>query len=141
MPVDAVIGLDIAFEAVLLKPGATRIAVAAGVDHTADAREIARFEFLHVAADRRDAANDFVARHEGIAAEAPVVARLMEIGMADAAVEDFQHHIIGARGAAGKFKGSQRRLGGLRGIAQHFHGHRHLRLRVSAVFISYTAHR
>lgn len=95
-----VISLDIAFFAVLLQPLFAGVAFATRIDHTADARQIAGFKFGHLVAHRRNTANDFMAWHQRILTEAPVVTGLMEIGVTHAAIEDLQRHVIGARGTA-----------------------------------------
>ncbi len=83
----AVVGADEAVLAVLLEAFRAARAGAAGVDQTADADQLADLEARHLRANRGDAAHDFVARHHREDRVAPFVARLVQIGVADAAVQ------------------------------------------------------
>ena len=75
------------------RPGAAVGAGAARVHEAAHADGVADLELLHAAADRRHAADDLVARHGRILGEAPFVAGEVQVGVADAAIEDFNLHI------------------------------------------------
>src|SRR3954468_18414172 len=81
----------------LLEPLATRRAGAARVDHAADARQIAGLEPGNLATDSGDAADDLVAGHHGEDAARPFVARLMDVGVADAAEQDFDGDVVWLR--------------------------------------------
>ncbi len=77
-----------------------RLALGAGavrVDHAADRGEVAGLELGDRGADLGDAADDLVAGHAGVDGghdTAPLVADLVEIGVADAAEEDFDLHVV-----------------------------------------------
>ena len=89
---------------------------AARVDHAANADQIADFVLGDVRTDGGDFADDLVAGHQRVNGDAPLVARLMDVGMADAAVENLDRHVVGARAAAFEFhrgEGSGGRLGGI----------------------------
>ena len=69
---------------------------AVGVDHAADGGEVADLEFGDGGADFGDAPDDFMARDAGIDGghnAAPLIAGLVEIGVADAAEEDFDLNV------------------------------------------------
>ena len=70
---------------VVLQPFSALLALFTAIHHTADAPDRRRRN-LNGIADRRHPANDFMARHAGIQRPGPFRSRLMEIGMADAAV-------------------------------------------------------
>ena len=63
-------------------------AFAAAIDHAANADEVAGLVFLHGAADCAHAADDFMAGDDGIDGAAPVVARGVQVAVADAGVEN-----------------------------------------------------
>src|SRR5690606_3825139 len=88
----------------------------AGVDETAHAHRIAYLVAVRLCTDRRHAADDLVARHHRKDRAAPLVARQVDVGMADAAVEDVDLHVARAGHAAFDREGRQRRAGGLGGI-------------------------
>ena len=69
-------------------------AIAAGIDHAADGSEIAFLEFFHVATNCNDAPNDLVTGHAGIRRSAPLIARGVNIGMANAAEEDVDLYVV-----------------------------------------------
>jgi len=82
--------------AILLQCAPAGPAMAARIHHAADARQIAGAKRGDGTADRGDAADDLVAGHHRIERIAPVVAALVEIGVADAAIEDLDLHIARA---------------------------------------------
>jgi hypothetical protein len=100
----------------LFQPLAAARAGAAGVDEAAHADRVADLELLHRAADRRHAPDDLVAGHGGILGEVPLVAREVQVGVADAAVEDLDLHIARERLAAFDDGGRERRGGADGGI-------------------------
>ncbi|PAV70940.1 hypothetical protein WR25_02188 [Diploscapter pachys] len=123
--VRAVIGADEARRlAILLLAVVARGAMAAAVDHAADAGDVADLELRHVAADRGDATDDLVAGDAGVERPVPLAARGMEIGMADAAIEDVDRDVLGTGIAAFEVEGRERRVGSLGGIALGGGGHR-----------------
>ncbi len=70
---------------------------AVGVDHAADRGEVAGLELGDGGADLGDAADDLVAGNAGIDGghhAAPLVAGLVEIGVADAAEENLDLHVV-----------------------------------------------
>ncbi len=85
-------------------------ALAAGVDDHADGGNVARLELVDGAAGGADAAHDFVAGHQRIDRLAPLVAGHVQVGVADAAVENLDDDFSGAGIAAGEVEGSERRL-------------------------------
>ena len=70
---------------------------AVGVDHAADGGEVAGLEFGYGGADFGDAADDLVAGNAGVDGghhAAPLIARLVKVGVADAAEENLDLHIV-----------------------------------------------
>ncbi len=65
-----------ALGAVLLESGLAVFTLAAGIDHAAHRCQIAFLELLHLAADARDAPDNFVTRHERVGAVAPFAAAM-----------------------------------------------------------------
>jgi hypothetical protein len=59
-------------------------------------------------ADVDDAAHDLVAGHDGVLRDAPVVADHVQVGVADAAVEDLDGDVVGAERAALEVEGRER---------------------------------
>ncbi len=86
--VGTVVGRGKASLAVLLFMLLSKVAVAAGIHHDTNAHNIARFESSYVRARLLNTTHNFMARHQRIAADARLVARHMEIGMAYATI----HH-------------------------------------------------
>jgi len=86
------------------------------IDHTADAGEVAGFEFGDLRADLGHATDDLVAGHGGVLGEMPLVAGEMEVGVAHAAEEDFELHIAVGRLATRDGGGGERRRGSGGGI-------------------------
>ena len=81
----------------LLKPGLALRAGAVGVDQAADCGQVARLELGHRRADLGDAADDLMARNNRIYRghdAAPLVADLVDVGVADAAKQDFDLHVV-----------------------------------------------
>ena len=95
----------------LLVARATVRAGQVGIHKTADPNQIAGFEFGHARADRGDPANNFMARHarvNGLHQAAPLVAGVVEVGVADAAEENFNFHVAGRQLASRNRGGGQR---------------------------------
>ena len=95
-----VVGADEALGAVLLDVGLAVFAGAAGVDHDAYSGQVAYGELGDFRADGSDAADDFVAGDHGVDRTTPLVADLVDVGVADAGEEDFDDDVIGAGVAA-----------------------------------------
>ena len=74
-------------------------AMVAGIEHAADGGEIAFLEILDGATDFGDATDNFVAGNAGVDGGhgvLPLVANLMEVGVADAAEENFNLDVLRA---------------------------------------------
>ena len=112
----AVVGHGAAFDAILLEVGLAGLTAPAGVDHAADAGEVADLQLADVPADGRDAPDDLVARHHGVDGAAPVVAGLVEVRMAHPAVQDVDGDVVRAGVAPLDGEGGDRRIGRLRRI-------------------------
>src|SRR5208337_3073313 len=74
-------------------------------------------------ADAGDAADDLVAGNHGIARPAPVVAGVVDVGMAYAAEKDVDDDVVGARIATLEAIGRQIVLRRSDGVTQHIHRH------------------
>ncbi|HEX8897280.1 MAG TPA: hypothetical protein VF751_01165, partial [Chthoniobacterales bacterium] len=93
------------------------LAGSARIDHATDRGETAFAEFFHVAPDFDDAADDLVAGHARILGAAPLAARRMQIGMANAAKKNVDLDIARAGIAAIEGKRRERRGLGAGGVA------------------------
>lgn len=89
----------------------------AAVDHTTDAGQVAHLEFRHVGADRGYAADNLMAGHRRVQGVVPLIARGVQVGVADAAVEDIDLYVIRPWRTALKGKGFERILGIPSGVA------------------------
>ncbi len=90
----------------LLQAGLAFGAGAVGVDHAADGGEIAGLEFLNCGADLGDAADDLVPGNAGIDGGhhvVPLVAGLVQVGVADAAEENVDLNVGWRRGRGGEW--------------------------------------
>src|SRR5260370_8935704 len=70
---------------------------AVGVRHAGDRGEGTALEFGYCGADLRDSADDFVAGYAGVDGghhAAPLVADLVEIGVTDAAIQNFELYVV-----------------------------------------------
>src|SRR5262245_58606569 len=106
----------------LLEPLATARAGAAGIDHAAHGRDVAGLESLHLRADRRDTTDDLVARQDRIERVLPFVADEVKVGVADAAIKDFDGDVLRPRITALESERRERLVGGLgriTGAAEH----------------------
>jgi hypothetical protein len=106
----AVIGIDRAVVAILLQPMFARRAVATASDHAADTNRIPDFEPGHAAADGAHVTDDFMPGNAGPHCVAPFAARLMKIGMADAAISNIDLDIAGAGLATNDIEFCQRSI-------------------------------
>ncbi|MFT3765446.1 MAG: hypothetical protein QM820_08030 [Minicystis sp.] len=113
----AVVGPDPAVLAILLQALLAGRADAARVDQAADTGVVAGLELGHLGAHPLDAADDLVAWHHGIGGVRPLVADLMDVRVADSAVEDPDQDVVLARVAALEGEGPQRRGVVVRSIA------------------------
>jgi hypothetical protein len=107
IPFITVIGLRIAFFAILFEPCKTAGAFAAGVDKSAYTREVAGLKTLYFRADAADTANDLMTGDHGVDGIAPLTARLVDIGMTYAAKEDIDEDVVGPGVAALEMPGPQ----------------------------------
>ena len=87
-PIAIIVGLGVAFAAELLQALAALIAVLAGIDHAPDRDRVADLVAGDVDADLGHAADDLVAGNYRVDAPTPIIAGLVEVGVADAAVEN-----------------------------------------------------
>src|ERR1700743_3543423 len=81
-----IIGLAAINFAILLQPFFAALAGAAGVDKTADARQIAYLEARYLAADPADTADDLMTRHHREDRSAPFIPGLVNIGVTNSAI-------------------------------------------------------
>jgi hypothetical protein len=117
-----VVRTDVAVEAVLLEAALAVLAVAAGVDHAADADAVADGVPADLGADLRDHAGDLVTGDERVHRLAPLVAAGVDVGVADAGVRDVDEDVgrsdvppLDGRQLEGGLGGG----GGVRGHGQH----------------------
>src|SRR5437588_13005889 len=83
--------------AVLFQACLAARALSTGIHETADSGELTDFEALHLGSDACHASDNFVAGDHGENRAAPLVPRLMDVRVTDAAVEDFDQHIVWTR--------------------------------------------
>src|SRR5437660_10564671 len=83
------------FRAVLLQAFLAALADSTGIHYCANAGEFADFESLHLGPDACHASDNFMPRDHGKNRAAPLVPRLMDVRVADAAVENLDEHIVG----------------------------------------------
>ena len=112
--VRAVIGGDGAARAILLQSLFAARAGAAGIDQAADRGEVADLEAGHRIADGEDAPDDLVTGDARILRAWPLAADGVQVGMADAAIEDLDGDVLRTGVAAVEGVG-QKRLGGIVG--------------------------
>ncbi|MNH15731.1 hypothetical protein D3C79_753500 [compost metagenome] len=121
-PVRGGVGHGRAFQAVLLQVLGTGLAVAAGIDHAANADQVTDLVRRYLLAHRSDAADDLVPGHQRVHGNAPLIAGLMDVGVANATVEDLDGDIVRARAATLEGHGCQgagRGLGGVTDSSVH----------------------
>jgi hypothetical protein len=85
-------------------------ALTAGVHNDADGRDAAYLEFGYFTADGSDAAHNLVAGNHGIDRILPLIAGRVEIGVADATVENFDNNFGDAGLSTIEVEGSERQL-------------------------------
>src|SRR5262249_28914339 len=90
----AVIGEREARFTKLLLARATGLAAAAGIDEAADADDMAGLPFLHMIADLDDPADDLVTGDHGKDRVVPFVLHLVDVRMANAAIENVDEHVV-----------------------------------------------
>ena len=89
---------------------------AARIYHAAHADQIADLVFGNFVANGGDLADDFMARHQRVSREAPVIARLVDVGVTDTAIQHFDRDVVRSRCATVERHGRQWGLGILGGI-------------------------
>ena len=95
-----VVSLNVTLFTVLLKPVLARLANATRVNHAANSGQIALSKLGHIISNGTYAPDNFMPGNNRIGTESPVVARLVQVRMAYAAVENIDNHVIRARFAA-----------------------------------------
>ena len=95
-------------------------AVVAGIDHAADADEIADLMTGDIWTNCGDAADDFMTGHAGIYGVFPFVFDLVDVGVADAAVENIDGDVDAGGLATVDFHGAQIAERVLGGVADGF---------------------
>src|SRR5437879_1687321 len=90
----SVVREDEMYFAVLFQACLAARALSTGIHETADSGELADFESFHLGSDAFHASDNFVAGDHGENRAPPFVPRLMNVGVTDAAVEDFDQHIV-----------------------------------------------
>ena len=85
--------------------------MAAGVDHAADSSVIAFLELFYRAAGLDDRTDDFMSGDHGEDGTAPFIAHLVKVGVADSAILNFDHDVIGTGIPALKGKWHERFFG------------------------------
>ena len=93
VPVDARVRTGVAVEAVLLLPGPAVLALAARVDHAADADPVTHGVPGHLGADLGHPADDLVADDQRIRDLAPLAAHGVNVGVADSRVADLDENV------------------------------------------------
>jgi hypothetical protein len=68
-----------------------------------------------------DPADDFMARHHRVSASAPVIAGLVQIGVANAAIKHLHRDIVRPQRAALEIKWGERGSRFVRGVSDGFH--------------------
>jgi hypothetical protein len=138
--IDRAVGQHGAGQAILLVSAAAVLALAARVDHAADADAVADRVVGHLRADRADDAGDLVAGNGRVGHLAPLTAAMVDVGVADAAELDVDQDVTGTdvapvdgqrderlaggRGAVG-LRGARLRWCGLRRQVGHDHQGKH----------------
>ncbi len=72
------------------------MAFPAGIDHAADADDVAFFELGDIVTSRGNATDDLVARYHWVFSVPKVIGGKMDIGMAHTAIENLDGNIIRA---------------------------------------------
>lgn len=82
---------------VVFQPVFTLFAMFTTVDNAADTDQIARRMFFYLITNGYHTPHNFMTRHAGVNRPRPLGTDLVEIGMADATVSDFDFDIIRSR--------------------------------------------
>jgi hypothetical protein len=114
--VAGVVGEDWPDFTVILQAHLAILANAAGIDHGADAGEIANLELSYGSANVRDPTDDFVTGDHRKNSRKPIVVYLMNVGVADARKLDGDDHVARQRIAALEGKWLDSGFGSLRGV-------------------------
>lgn len=93
--------------------------MSAGIDHAADACQIADLEFRDVLADFRHTSGDFVPRNHGVSGVQSLFLLLVpsgvQVAVADACIQDFNLYVVVADGMTGKLVRMEGVFGGEHG--------------------------
>ena len=117
MAILAIIGAGHAIQAILFQPLFAMIAFETGVDHAANRNPVALGKAGDIFANRPDMTDNLVARNDRISAAAPVIARCVQVRMANAAMRYFNQDIVVAQAPAVEREGFQRLVRRMGGIA------------------------
>ncbi|GAB7555669.1 hypothetical protein NRB_51900 [Novosphingobium sp. 11B] len=118
----AVVGADEAVLAILFEIVMARTAVAAAVDHAADADGVADLEAADFAAHRADGADDLVTGNAGEKGAAPLAAHGVQVRVAHAAIADVDRDVARARLAPFDGHGFEGLVAGMCAIGVDLHG-------------------
>src|SRR5690606_29017418 len=102
--------------AILLGSRFTRLARATRIDETADSHRITGFKAGDVAAGSGNPSHDVMAGNHGKDRYSPFVAKLMDIGVTDPAIIDFDQDVLRAGLPAFEGKRGERGRGCFRGV-------------------------
>src|SRR6478735_7546094 len=95
VPVLTVVRLDAALAAEHFPARKALVTAHATVDHAADRDRVSDPVARDLVADSGDGADDLVARDVGVGGPAPIIARGVEVGMADAGVGNLDGDVVG----------------------------------------------
>ncbi len=123
MPIHEPVGRRCIFHAIGLFARMAWLALLAGVHIAADPDHVAGLELADLAADRCYPADDLMARNGGIDGVSGMIAGMVKIGMAHAAIEDVDRHVVGTQVPAGEGEGLQIGVCALRCIGFGHVGH------------------
>src|SRR3954452_25174530 len=109
--VDAIVSLNRSGEAELLPAGKTLATREVGIDNGSDGDRVADLMFGDLGSDRSHFSNDLVPGDDRVDRSTPIVAALMQVGMADASVGDPDRNVVAAYRAPLDLHGLQRLVG------------------------------
>ena len=117
LSVFVIVGLRAIVFAIHFQSGKAGLAMSAGVYHRANAYHVTRLELRNITADACHSSDDLMARNHRVGAPSPFVARLVNVGVADAAIKNVDYDIVRARVAPLKLEWRNGRCGGLRRVS------------------------
>lgn len=98
---------------VVFQPVFTLFTMFTTVDNTADTDQIARRMFFYLITNGYHTPHNFMTRHAGVNRPRPLGTDLVDIGMADATVSDFNFDIMRSRFTPGNIHRFQRLFSGI----------------------------